>query len=159
MFKQAAFILFISLAAGALRQLAPGGLSWKGLWPTSATSAYDAYKMMAQPGDPPFIDLSEAVRRHSEKGVFFLDARSSDEFLRGHIAGARSLPYYEWDKVRFAALENVSPDAPVIVYCEGITCELSFFLGRELARAGYTNVKIFYGGFPEWQKAGLPTEK
>jgi 3-mercaptopyruvate sulfurtransferase SseA len=28
-----------------------------------------------------------------------------------------------------------------------------------LVAGGFTNIRIFYGGYPEWSQAGLPIEK
>jgi rhodanese-related sulfurtransferase len=157
--KQAFFLLALSLAAGALRQGGPRGLAWNGKWPTASTSAEDAYKMMAREGDPGFIDLSETIDVQQQNTATILDARSHDEFKAGHIPGAKSLPYYEINQYKDDALANLAADAPIIIYCEGIGCELSFFLGRDLVAGGFTNIRIFYGGYPEWSQAGLPIEK
>ncbi len=159
MIKQAALFLALSLGCGALRQLAPNGLSWMGRWPTSSTSAQEAYTMMTQEGDPAFVDLATAIRLEESKAAFFIDARSLADYKAGHVPGARSLPFYELDTTREKALAGLPMDSPLVLYCEGIDCELSIFLGRELKKFGYTNLKIFYGGAPEWKNAGLRMEK
>ena len=155
---QAIFLVALSVAAGAVRQFFPDGVRWTGRWPTADTSAEDAYKMMAHAGDPPFASIAEAIALHNNR-VIFLDARSKDEYAAGHIPRARSLPYYEIDQYAAKALEGVKPNDRLVVYCEGPGCELSLFLGRELLARGYTDIRDFYGGFPEWQKAGLEVEK
>lgn len=155
---QAAVLLSLAVVAGALRQTLPGGLSWNGRWPTAETSAEDAYKMMSREGDPVFAPVGEAISLH-RAGARFLDARDAAEFAAGRIPGAHNLPFYDLETHRQAALEGLSPDSPIVVYCEGVGCELSLFLGRELQQMGYTDVKIFYGGFPEWKTAGLPVEQ
>lgn len=155
---QALFLIVIALAAGALRQAFPGGIGWVGRWPTAGTTAEEAYRMVAQPGDAPFVSLSKAIALHNG-GALFLDARSSDEFIAGHIPGARNLPFYEMEEFEQAALEGAVPGDRIVVYCEGVGCELSLFLARDLQARGFTDVNIFYGGFPEWQGAGLEIEK
>lgn len=155
---QTAVLIALALAAGAIRQTMPRGISWKGRWPTSDTTAGDAYKMMSQPGDPPFVPVGEAIALH-KAGVRFLDARDAKEYAGGHIPGARSLPFYDFDAKQAAALDGAAKSDPIVVYCEGVGCELSLFLGRQLEGLGYTGVKVFYGGFPEWKNAGLPVEK
>jgi rhodanese-related sulfurtransferase len=115
--------------------------------------------MMARPGDPGFVSLDDVIQIESKGSATLLDARSSDEFKAGHLPKARSLPFYEMDKFQASALAGLAKDSPIVIYCEGVGCELSFFLGRELAAQGYTHLRIFYGGYPEWQQAGLQIEK
>ncbi len=158
-FLPALFLLGLSLSAGALRPFFPKGIAWNGKWPTSSTSAEEAYRMMAREGDPPFVSLQEIIELQDDPNNHLLDARSHDEFVAGRIPRARNLPYYEMEKYQEAALSGVAKTDSIIIYCEGVGCELSFFLGRELVASGYTNVRIFYGGYPEWKDAGLPIEK
>ncbi len=152
-------LLSISITLGVLRPHFPKGIALNGKWPTSATSSEDAYKMMAKPGDPPFASLSDVIKMQEEKQAIFLDARAKDLFAAGRIPGARNLPYYEIEAFQDIALEGAVEDTPLVIYCEGIGCELSFFLGRELSTSGYKNIHIFYGGYPEWTAAGLPVEQ
>jgi len=157
--KQAFFILSLSLLFGVARQYFPQGIKWAGKWPTSSTSALDAYNMMAQEGDPPFVSLEEVIELQRTKSGVLLDARAYKEFIQGRIPDARSLPYYEIDQYQEVALKGLKSDTPLVIYCEGVGCELSFFLGRELQKAGYQKIRIFYGGYPEWREAGFPIEK
>lgn len=156
--RQAALLLLLAVVGGAARQFLPDGVRWAGRWPTADTSAEDAYKMMAHAGDPPFASIAEAIAMHNN-GILFLDARSHEEYVAGHIPHARNLPYYEIDQYAAKALAGVKANDRLVVYCEGPGCELSLFLGRELLARGYTDIRDFYGGFPEWQKAGLEVEK
>ncbi len=157
-FFQGAGLLLIAFFLGTLRPNFPQGISWFGKWPTSSTSAEAAYKMVAKPGDPSFISLSDAIKMHEDKTGIFLDARTQELFGQGHIPGARNLPFYEIETFQEKALEGASEDTPLIIYCEGIGCELSFFLGRELTASGYKQIHIFYGGYPEWADTGLAVE-
>lgn len=159
MLKEALIILGVSVGAGLIRQEFPKGISWNGRWPTAETSAENAYRMLAQEGDPAFISLEEVIDIQGKSAATFIDARTNEEFKAGHVPGARNLPYYEIEKYKDKALEGLTETSPIIIYCEGIGCELSFFLGRDLQAGGFINVKIFYGGWPEWSAAGLPLEK
>ncbi|MCG3205869.1 MAG: hypothetical protein KCHDKBKB_02592 [Elusimicrobia bacterium] len=114
---------------------------------------------MARPNDPGFISLADVIEIEKNNTALLLDARSKEEFAAGRIPGSKNLPFYEMDTKQAEALAGVDMNDPLIIYCEGVGCELSFFLGRELAAQGYTNIRIFYGGYPEWQQAGLPIEK
>ena len=75
-----------------------------------------------------------------------------------HSLNTKRIDAEIYEKRLKKALEGLKPEAPLVLYCEGVGCELSFFLGRELQGQGYKNIRIFYGGFPEWKDAGLPVE-
>jgi 3-mercaptopyruvate sulfurtransferase SseA len=55
-------------------------------------------------------------------------------------------------------LPKLSKDEEIITYCDGSECETSLLLARELMDLGYTDVKVFFGGWQEWEKAGLSVE-
>src|SRR6476659_1564984 len=94
---QSVFLVALAIPSGLARQYFPHGIAWNGRWPTSATSAEEAYKMMAKPGDPAFVPLAEMIEIQEKKSATIIDARSSDEYAAGHLPHSRSLPYYELD--------------------------------------------------------------
>ncbi len=155
---QAGVIVALALLASVARGFLPNHIAWNGRWPASDTTAEDAYKMMSQAGDPAFVAIGEAIELHRH-GERFLDARDAGEYKAGHIPGARTLPFYDMENTQGSALAGAASDSLLIIYCEGVGCELSLLLGRQLQQAGYTNVRIFYGGFPEWKNAGMTVEK
>jgi rhodanese-related sulfurtransferase len=106
------------------------------------------------------IDLVKARQLSKNKKVLFVDARANVEYLQGHIPGAISLPIGEFDKY-FAENESKIKKAKKLVpYCHGARCNLSEKVARRLVQdKGFTNVAVFFGGWPEWSGAGLPVEK
>lgn len=105
----------------------------------------------------PRLSLVGAKSRFDQKSAVFLDARSPEEYAQGHIPGA--LDFYADDFEKFAP--QVLPQLKdkrqeLIAYCHGSSCELSLELGKALMEQGYTNVKVFFGGWPEWKKANYP---
>ncbi len=105
------------------------------------------------------IGLAEAEDLFAERKGLFVDARSSEEFRAGHIAGAKSLPFATADEAALASLilEIRLVGAPVI-YCSGGDCQSSLGLARLLAGRGLKEVRVFPGGWAEWTAAGLPGE-
>lgn len=89
-------------------------------------------------------------------GALLVDARNQQAYRAGHLAGARSLPYAgeRTDLAKFR--DEVAVDRSLILYCSGYGCPDSFDLGLLLIDAGYTDVMVYEGGFPEWQDAGKP---
>ncbi|APG28726.1 hypothetical protein A7E78_13325 [Syntrophotalea acetylenivorans] len=103
------------------------------------------------------VELAE-VRELQASTTLFIDARSREAFAEGHLPGARSLPWGE-EVAGVGVLQAEVPlETPLIVYCSGYDCTDSFELAERLIAAGYHQVRVFEGGFPEWRDAGLPVE-
>lgn len=83
--------------------------------------------------------------------VMIIDARPyMVKYAKGHIPGAVSIPFSEFDKKT-----NLLPKDKatlLIYYCEGLECKLSHNSAKKAKALGYTNVKVFAKGFPEWMK-------
>jgi rhodanese-related sulfurtransferase len=103
---------------------------------------------------------TEEVRRILADGsAIVLDARPRQEYLAGHIPGARYLDAPAGGTV--AAVERlVSGDKskPLVVYCNGPFCLQSRRLSEQLVAAGFTNVRRYQLGMPIWRALGGPTE-
>lgn len=46
---------------------------------------------------------------------------------------------------------------PLVFFCSGVRCWLSYNAALRAARGGYTNVYWYRGGIDAWRAAGLPT--
>jgi rhodanese-related sulfurtransferase len=113
--------------------------------------------------DRPWADIGgeEAVALHA-RGVPFLDARRTSVYAEGHIAGARSFPIWEAtvdDGIKKLFEEGYDVNAPLVVYCSGGDCEDSHMLAQRLHGYGFNNALVYTGGFPDWQKRGMPVGK
>jgi rhodanese-related sulfurtransferase len=88
-------------------------------------------------------------------GSVFIDARRTRDYDAGHIPGAISMSPWEADlteKISKLRGEAVL-EAPVVIYCSNSKeCEDSKLVGRQLREAGFLDIRIYTGGFPEWQK-------
>lgn len=104
------------------------------------------------------VDLAE-VRELATAGAVLVDARATELYAEGHLPGARSLPLEEMDEHLEAFRQAVPPEAVIITYCNGYGCPDSFDQGVRLLEAGWREVRVFEGGYPEWRDAGLPVEQ
>jgi rhodanese-related sulfurtransferase len=102
----------------------------------------------------------EELRKMMEEGaVTVIDARAADVYAEGHIAGAINIPYDRLPEY-YERLTELGPvDAAIVCYCFGPSCDFSDQLATELRIMGYTNVRVFTGGWEYWQKAGYPVER
>ena len=110
-------------------------------------------------GEHLIISLSEAAKLFTEQAAVFIDARSDEDFRKGHIQGAKSLPWQDVDQRFIEIAENISPDATIITYCDGETCELSHDLALFLIDMGFKDVRVLVNGWSVWQETNLPVEK
>ena len=103
------------------------------------------------------VPLEDAQQLWSGGASFFLDARAPADYAAGHIANAFSLPVEEFDKFYPDAASMLTPDATIVVYCDGLECDLSHHLALKLRELGYRNVRVLVNGWTVWHTAGLPT--
>ena len=118
-----------------------------------------------------FITLAEAEdlfnrRMRGEEGLLFIDSRSQEEFSAGHIPGALPVPLEELKRPGSpeagpeSSLPLAFPGAQtLVVYCEGGDCRTSLALAKIIHDRGYTDIRVFAGGWLEWNAAGLPESR
>ena len=104
-----------------------------------------------------FVAYEEAVEHFASGKALFIDARHEYDFKLGHIAGAVNLPLSEFEQ-RTGQLNNFAKDTLLITYCDGEECNSSIELATKLYAAGFTNVKIFFGGWTQWTAHHQKTE-
>ena len=130
--------------------------------PTAPAAASEKRSYPPHP-DRPWVEIggNEAAELHRE-GAPFLDARRTSVYADGHIGGARSLPIWEStvdDGIKRLFDEGTDVNAPLVVYCSGGDCEDSHMLAQKLHGYGFNNALVYTGGFPDWEKRGLPVER
>ncbi len=100
----------------------------------------------------PQVSLEE-VKIKLRQGVILVDARTKEEFDKGHIDGAINLPYNNFEIAYYqATLLHNSIEKEIIVYCGGGGCKSSLLVAENLTLLGHSNVKVFSGGWSAWVK-------
>jgi rhodanese-related sulfurtransferase len=97
-----------------------------------------------------FDTVAKLVDQGPEKGNYVLiDSRPLPRFQQGTIPTAINLPYPTFDKF----VDRLPQDKakPIIFFCQGVTCMMSPMSLRRAEKMGYTNVKVYREGIPEWQ--------
>jgi len=105
------------------------------------------------------ISLQSVVEKLGEPGIIILDARPPEDYREGHIPGAISVPYDEILEKPEPFLHELPLDQEIIAYCEGIQCSNAEDVALLLQERGYSNVKVFLGGWEEWTASAMPLEK
>lgn len=83
--------------------------------------------------------------------AILIDARPEKRFEQGHIPASINIPDTQIDKYIWQ-IKDKPKDVEIITYCQGVSCDKSVFLAIELAKRGFTNVKVYRGGTPEWEQ-------
>lgn len=147
---QAIVILSIAaVAALSVNHFRSSPLPLIGDWSVDARLATPSGRKLA-------ILLEEAKTLHQSGSAVFLDARPGEDYEKGHIAGARSLPWSEAERMVMDVVGDVADETPMIAYCDGDTCNLSKDLALFLDSLGYTRVYVLVNGWSVWQENGLP---
>ncbi len=100
------------------------------------------------------IKFEKAKALFENQNALFLDARGAKLYKKGTILGSLNVPVKAFGK-----LQNFLPikkDAKVVSFCNGFKCEKSDELAVLLQKAGYTNVLVYKGGYPEWKEKKMP---
>ncbi len=86
--------------------------------------------------------------------VTIVDARpAARKYDIGHIPTAVNIPDSQFDQLA-ARLLPQDKSQLVVFYCDGPECILSHNSAFRAEKLGYTNVRVFAGGFPEWASQG-----
>ena len=136
----------------SINQFRDSRLPLLGDWSTEA-------RLTTPSGNRLNLSLIEAKNLFLQKKSIFIDARPKDDYEKGHIRDARSLPWHEVDQKYMDATKDISLETPIITYCDGETCDLSHKLANFLIELGFKNVKVLVNGWSKWQKADLPIDK
>ena len=100
------------------------------------------------------VTADELAARLDRGRVVVLDVRPTTEYAAGHIAGARSVPIDDLD----TALEALPRSREIIAYCRGPYCVYADDAVRLLRERGF-KARRLDSGYPEWRRAGLPTDR
>lgn len=102
-------------------------------------------------------ELHESLAKSPRSGLF-IDARAPKYFSAGHIPGAANYQVADFQNkdLRRSSLESYGE---LMVYGDNPGSAESKALTKRLLEHGYSDVRLFAGGFDEWKEAGLPVEQ
>ena len=106
---------------------------------------------------PPNQTVTLAEARQLLGVAIFFDARRAEDYALGHIAGAFNLPADDFDAQYPKVAGLLSATGLVVVYCDGVDCDLSHRVADRLRALGYRQARILVNGWTAWRAAGLST--
>lgn len=87
-------------------------------------------------------------------GVMIIDSRpTARKYDPGHIPTAVNIPDSRFDELAPSLLPQDKATL-LIFYCEGTDCILSHKSAFKAEKLGYTNIRVYAEGYPEWVKKG-----
>lgn len=87
--------------------------------------------------------------------ALLIDARPNPKYLASTIPSSLNIPDTQIDKY-IGQLDKVAKDKEIIVFCGGWDCEKSPIVAGHLKSKGFTNVKLYQAGEPEWIAKNYP---
>lgn len=102
------------------------------------------------------IALDRAIEKYQRGEALFVDARSHEDYLAGHIKGSLNLPDHHFDEQIDDFLSRIDPDTEIIAYCDGEDCPEGHDLAEKLYQLGFERVSYLVNGWSKWQENALP---
>ncbi|BBZ58969.1 ArsR/SmtB family transcription factor [Mycolicibacterium monacense] len=99
------------------------------------------------------VTPDELSRRMSSGDVVLLDVRPEQEYVSGHIAGARSMPVADIA----ARIDELPGDGEYVAYCRGPYCVYADDAVAVLRAHGRKATRLSEG-YPEWWLSGRPVQ-
>jgi rhodanese-related sulfurtransferase len=100
-----------------------------------------------------FDFMRQNVEIPLKKGVMIIDSRpAARQYDPGHIPGAMNIPDSQFDK-QLAKLPAEKATL-LLFYCGGLDCMLSHNSATKAEKLGYSNIKAYPAGMPDWKARG-----
>jgi rhodanese-related sulfurtransferase len=125
------------------------------------TAAFAADTAITQPREGWYKNLVDFdfMRQNVDiplkKGVMIIDSRpAARQYDPGHIPGAVNIPDSQFDKQ--VAKLPADKATLLLFYCGGVDCMLSHTSAVKAEKLGYTNIRVYPSGMPDWKAKGGP---
>ncbi|MFO1314197.1 MAG: rhodanese-like domain-containing protein [Burkholderiales bacterium] len=101
-----------------------------------------------------YDEVAQLVAQGPERGGYTLiDSRPLPRVQEGTIPTAINLPYPAWDK--FVDRLPADKGRRIVFFCQGVTCMMSPNSLLKAEALGYTNVRVYREGYPEWSERNV----
>src|SRR3954463_3288806 len=95
----------------------------------------------------------ELERELHNDEINIVDVRAAEDYEKGHVPGAKSLPQERW-----STLEGLEKDKLNVLYCYSQVCHLGAKAAVEFTSHGFSVMEL-EGGFAGWKDYDLKIEK
>jgi rhodanese-related sulfurtransferase len=123
-------------------------------WDVSTLKSYQQIVMEALQTVPEVAPADLQSRLSGGEQIVLIDVREPEEFGRGKIPGAYTIPR---GVLEMQVDGRLPREATVVLYCGG--GGRSALAAKSLADMGYDKVENLQGGWGAWVNSGLPVEQ
>lgn len=104
-----------------------------------------------------FEYTKKAIGKGTKKSAsaVLVDARPEAKYKKSTIPSSINIPDTKFEEY-FPQLKDTAKNKEIIVYCGGWKCGKSPKVASMLKKKGFTNVKLYQAGEPEWLKKSYP---
>lgn len=158
-FKGIAALLIVSICCALIFNFwSDSGLTLKGQWERSQGVVSSMEKNTVVDGSREINDLETMVELVNAKLCTLVDVRSNAQYDAGHLPGAVLLSIEAFDQRIGDFFVKYPLNTCLVIYCAGRECLDSHRLAHSLETFGFSDIRIFSGGFAEWMEGGLTVE-
>jgi rhodanese-related sulfurtransferase len=153
-------LIFFAVATAFLYNwFSPFGIPLLGQWETgqgvvTANSKNSSVNASIEINSPKTV-LDIVQKKHR----IIIDVRPREAYDQGHLPSALSFPLMEVDQGIGQVLGSIKRQAPLLIYCSSFECTDSHTFAQQLIGLKYEDVRVFAGGFRQWQEQGYEIEK
>ncbi|MDI6803797.1 MAG: rhodanese-like domain-containing protein [Bacteroidota bacterium] len=149
-------IVFVLLIAIVYNTLSPKGIALLNQSPiyneVSDSLLFNHTTIVSDTASNRSVSLSQLQRLITTKSALIIDARNPEAYQEGHIPTAINIPYLNMFDY-MSRLVTIPTDTPIVIYCEGVNCELSTNLAKAMKDMNFKRVFIYHDGMEGWEKA------
>ena len=98
------------------------------------------------------VELDRWIKS-GEDNLVIVDVRAAEDYAKGHIPGAISVPKEQWSNT-----QGLAKDKTNVVYCYNQQCHLGANACVRFSAAGYPVMELD-GGFETWKENELDVEE
>ncbi|MFH2092298.1 MAG: rhodanese-like domain-containing protein [Pseudomonadota bacterium] len=104
---------------------------------------------LAQKGNYGSVTAEYVSDQIAANTAMIVDARPQiAKYNKGHVPSAINIPFTDFEALKGKLPRD--PATPLIFYCGGLKCKLSHKSAVKALEMGYTNVKVYDKGYPDW---------
>ena len=100
--------------------------------------------------------VPESSRHFFPQDVVLVDCRDRASVEQGTIPAAINIPVDATAAFESAMLQGIPKNVPLILFCQSEHCSYDELVARRMIGRGYSDVRLFHGGYREWKASVAP---